>query len=121
MTPPAPCDTSGVRVVDLSAARGRWIAAHGGAFTLVPIMAPDDAARTVVMHLGPGDTVGEHETATRQLMVVVRGSGWASGADGVRTSIAEDHGVLFEEGETHAAGTDTGMTVVVVEGTFSVA
>jgi hypothetical protein len=108
-----------MKLLDLSDARGRPITQHGGQFTLVPIMGVHEQARTVLIHLGPGDSIGEHPTESRQLIMVVRGIGWVSGEEGVRESIGPDSAAFFEEGEIHASGTNGGMTMVVVEGDFT--
>jgi len=108
-----------VRLVRLTAAEGLPITAHGSRFALVPLMRPTDLARTIAMHLAAGDAVGEHEADARQLFLVVRGSGWVSGGDGVRHPIGEDHAAIIEPGEPHAAGTSDGMVAIVVEGEFS--
>jgi hypothetical protein len=45
----------------------------------------------------------------------VSGSGWVSGADGVRETIHSAEAVLWERGEEHESGSEEGMTVVVLE------
>ncbi len=99
----------------------RRITAHGGSFSLIPLMGPDDAARAVLLELEPGDVVGEHPAPAAQLLVVVSGSGWVSGDDGVRHAVSAHLGALWGAGERHAAGTDHGMVAVSIEGDFEVA
>jgi hypothetical protein len=107
-----------VRILDRSAGVGRSISEHGSRFVLVPLMRPADAARTVLLHLSVGDEIGAHEAGQRQLLVVLRGSGWVSGGDGARVAIVEDQAAVFEPGELHAAGTEVGMVAVSIEGEF---
>jgi quercetin dioxygenase-like cupin family protein len=73
------------------------------------------AAHAVVIEIGPGGVVGRHPGVVRQLFVVVRGSGWVSGADGSRDPIGAGEAVVWEAGEEHESGSDEGMTALVVE------
>jgi quercetin dioxygenase-like cupin family protein len=68
-----------------------------------------------VIEIAPGGIVGQHPAVVAQLFVVVRGSGWVSGADGEREAIESGQAVLWEQGEEHESGSDTGMTVLAVE------
>ena len=72
-------------------------------------------AHVVVIEIGPGGVVARHPTVVAQLFVVVRGSGWVSGADGERQEIRAGEAVLWEPGEEHESGSDDGMTALVVE------
>jgi mannose-6-phosphate isomerase-like protein (cupin superfamily) len=72
-------------------------------------------ANAVVIEVGPGGVVGRHPAGVAQLFVVVSGSGWVSGADGVRETIHSAEAVLWERGEEHESGSEEGMTVVVLE------
>jgi quercetin dioxygenase-like cupin family protein len=59
--------------------------------------------------------LGRHETRLWQLFALVSGEGWASGTDGVRMALAAGDAVLWEPGEMHETGTDTGMVAVIVQ------
>jgi quercetin dioxygenase-like cupin family protein len=76
-------------------------------------LAPE--AHVVVIEVEAGGLVGRHPAASAQLFVVVRGSGWVSGADSLRRQISAGEAVLWEAGEEHESGSDEGMTVLVVE------
>jgi quercetin dioxygenase-like cupin family protein len=69
----------------------------------------------VVIEIGPGGNLGRHRATVAQLFVVVRGSGWVSGADGERVAIAAGEAAVWEGGEEHESGSDGGMTALVVE------
>jgi quercetin dioxygenase-like cupin family protein len=68
-----------------------------------------------VIEIAPGGIVGRHPAVVPQLFVVVRGSGWVSGADGEREPVEAGDAVLWEQGEEHESGSDTGMTAIVLE------
>jgi quercetin dioxygenase-like cupin family protein len=73
------------------------------------------------MHLPAGGIVGEHEAMSGQLFCVVSGEGWVSGDDGERRAIKTHEAACWSRGERHAAGTETGLTAIVIEGDFTVA
>jgi quercetin dioxygenase-like cupin family protein len=105
-----------MRLHRFDAAAGRLVAAHGSHFVEVPLTDPEGRARAACLHLEPGGLVGRHEAAAHQLLCVVSGSGWVAGEDGARVRIAAGRAAAFARGEPHEAGTDIGMTAIVLEG-----
>ena len=63
---------------------------------------------------GPGE-IGPHEAGFDQLFVVVAGSGWGAGADGVRVPLRSGQAALFRRGEVHSKGSDDGMTAIMIQ------
>jgi hypothetical protein len=45
-----------------------------------------------------------------QLFLVIAGSGWVAGADGIRHPIQAGQGAHWAAGEVHTSGTDTSLT-----------
>jgi quercetin dioxygenase-like cupin family protein len=62
-----------------------------------------------------GGAIGRHEAGYGQLFIVLAGHGWVSGREGDRLEVAAGDVVLFDRGEQHAKGSDTGMTAVMVQ------
>ena len=91
----------------------REVTAPGSVGARVRRLAPQ--AHVVVIEVGPGGRVARHPAVGEQLFAVVGGSGWVSGADGAREPIEAGEAVLWEPGEDHESGSDSGMTVLVVE------
>jgi quercetin dioxygenase-like cupin family protein len=89
------------------------VTATGSVSASVRRLAPE--AHAVVIEIGPGGVVGRHPAVVAQLFVVVRGTGWVSGADGLRIQISAGEAVFWEPGEEHESGSDEGMTALVVE------
>jgi quercetin dioxygenase-like cupin family protein len=89
------------------------VTAPGSAKASVARLAPD--AHVVVIEIEPGGVVARHPAGMTQLFVVFHGSGWVSGGDGERMSIAAGEAVVWEAGEEHESGSDEGMRVLVVE------
>lgn len=67
------------------------------------------------VRIDAGGSIGEHVAGFAQLFLVVEGSGWAAGADGARHPLAAGQGAWFERGESHAKGSDTGLTAIMVQ------
>lgn len=72
-------------------------------------------AHAYLLHFEAGGTIGRHEAGFGQLFIVLTGGGWAAGGDGVRVGISAGDVVMFERGEQHAKGSDTGMSAVMVQ------
>jgi quercetin dioxygenase-like cupin family protein len=72
-------------------------------------------AHVYAIHFDAGGEIGPHEAGFDQLFVVVRGSGWGSGADGVRVPLREGQSALFRRGELHAKGSEVGMTALMIQ------
>jgi quercetin dioxygenase-like cupin family protein len=71
--------------------------------------------RVHVAQVRPGGLLGRHPTRLWQLFRVVHGEGWVSGEDGQRHPLRAGQAVLWHPGEHHESGSDTGMTVVIVQ------
>jgi len=74
-------------------------------------------AHVYCIHFGPGSHIGSHPTGFCQLFLVVQGSGWAAGPDGVRVPLKAGQGAFFEQGEVHSKGSEPGMLAIMVQTT----
>ena len=81
----------------------------------VPIGHGTGAMRAHCIHFRPGSNIGEHEAGPNQLFLVVEGEGWVAGADGRRLAVRRGQGALFEAGELHSKGSDSGMIAIVIQ------
>jgi quercetin dioxygenase-like cupin family protein len=68
------------------------------------------------LHLSPGTRLGRHPAVLVQLYCVVHGTGWVRGS-GERITLTAGQAALWEPGEEHESGSETGMTVAVLEAT----
>jgi len=94
------------------------VSQFGSRFRIGPLTGPGSEVQVQMMYLPAGGLVGAHPAVARQFFAVVTGSGWVSGADGVRRDIGPGYAALWEPGEEHGAGTVPGMAVVCIEGNF---
>lgn len=67
------------------------------------------------MHIPPRGLVGHHQATIPQLFMVVSGEGWVRGGEGDRHQVKTGDAALWAADEWHEAGSEMGMTVVVIE------
>jgi len=72
-------------------------------------------AHVYSIHFEPGGQIGTHPAGFDQLFLVVAGSGWVEGGDGRREALACGQGAYLSRGESHAKGSDAGMTAVMIQ------
>jgi quercetin dioxygenase-like cupin family protein len=95
----------------------RLISAHGSIGLQASRIAFGDGGVTVTcLAVRPGGTIGTHPATGDQLFLVIAGSGWVAGADGMRHPVQAGQGVRWAAGEVHTSGTNTSLTALAVEG-----
>ena len=72
--------------------------------------------REVIVLPEPVREIGLHEASFDQLFVVVTGEGWASDGANTRFTLAPQTGVFIRKGESHAKGSESGLTALIVQG-----
>ncbi|QSJ19161.1 cupin domain-containing protein [Nostoc sp. UHCC 0702] len=72
-------------------------------------------AHVYCIYFEPNSAIGRHQAGYGQLFLVISGEGWASGEDNHRVQLSAGQGAYFERGEFHSKGSDTGMTVIMVQ------
>lgn len=95
------------------------VTAHGSQFRIGPLTGTDARVQVKVMYLPPAGLIGRHDARIRQLFAVVAGAGWVSGPEGVRRQLRAGYGALWEPGESHEAGSESGLTALCLEGEFT--
>jgi quercetin dioxygenase-like cupin family protein len=91
------------------------VEAFGSHGITLRLLARTEHAQVSSAEFAPGGLLGRHPAAGAQTLAVLNGSGWASGADGVRHDLVAGDLVRFDPGESHESGSDAGMVAVVVE------
>ena len=93
------------------------ISAHGSTgLHATRIASGDDGVTVTCLSVLPGGTIGTHPTTGDQLFLVIAGSGWVAGADGIRLPVQAGEGARWAAGEVHTSGADTSLTALAVEG-----
>lgn len=106
-----------MRLFTFDASAGRPIADFGSVgLTITPIMRADGHTQVVAMWIAPGGAVGRHPASGGQLFLVTQGEGWVEGGDGLRREIRAGQAAWWDDGESHAAGSEAGMAALVIEG-----
>ena len=67
------------------------------------------------LHFDSPGEIGPHEAGFDQLFIIIDGSGWGAGADGIRVALNRGQVVLFRRGEVHSKGSDSGMTAIMIQ------
>jgi len=105
-----------MKVVDFSPARCSPIELFGSVrATSVPLADGSGAVHVYAVRIAPGGSIGRHEAGFDQLFLVMEGSGWAEGGDGVRVDLPAGRGAFFRKGESHAKGSMAGLTALMVQ------
>ena len=105
-----------IRIVDFSAVAAQPVElfASSGAAS-VELAHGSGESHVYTLHFAPGGVIGPHPAGFDQLFLVVQGSGWVAGSNGVRHSVDSNHGAFVSKGEVHSKGTATGMVAVMVQ------
>ena len=105
-----------MRLYRFDASSGRPIGQFGSLnLVMSPIQRGQGHFQLGCMHIGPGGLVGRHRAAGPQLFLVVQGTGWVSGEEGIRVPIATGRAAFWSDGEWHESGSDTGLDAFVLE------
>ncbi|MEJ8303026.1 cupin domain-containing protein [Saccharibacillus sacchari] len=105
-----------MRIYDFDEKQGKTIDRFGSEnLTVTGLLGASGDTPLVCMYIGKNGTVGRHDAVSQQLFMVVSGEGWVSGADGERVAIRAGQAAFWEKNESHASGSESGMTVIVAE------
>ena len=105
-----------MEVVDFTPARARPIELFGSVRAAsVPLGNGSGEVHVYAVRIAPGGSIGRHEAGFDQLFLVVEGSGWAEGDDGVRVDLPAGRGAFFRRGEMHAKGSEGGLAAIMVQ------
>lgn len=85
-----------------------------GAYAL-PLANGQGEGHVYSIRIEAGGAIGPHQAGFGQLFLVVAGSGWVSGGDGVRRPLGTGQGAFIGRGEILAKGSDTGLTAIMVQ------
>ncbi len=83
---------------------------------ITPIQRAPGQVQIGCMHIGPQGRVGYHQAVGPQLFLVMQGSGWVRDASAERTPISAGMAAFWSDAEWHESGSESGMTVIVIEG-----
>jgi len=107
-----------MRVIEFSRERAQPIELFNSiAASSSPLGEGHGEAHFYCLYFGPGGQIGQHVAGFDQLFLVVAGEGWAAGPDEQRIKLTAGQGAYFRCGENHAKGSETGMTVIMVQTT----
>lgn len=79
------------------------------------VLVTKELAHVGCIHIGENGIVGYHQATCSQVFLVVAGEGWVRGKEDQRYRVESGDAVFWTEGEWHESGSETGMTVMVIE------
>jgi quercetin dioxygenase-like cupin family protein len=89
---------------------------NSSGFTISKVVHLADEAVINCAYLDPDGSIGYHPATVSQLFLVVLGEGWVRGETPNKTPIKAGQAVYWDKDEWHGSGTETGMTVIIIEG-----
>ncbi len=105
-----------VRLIDFSADNSRRIELFESvSASSVDLADGSGESHSYALYFEPGGTIGKHEAGFDQLFLVVDGEGWVSDSNDNRLQLQKGQGAFFEKGEIHSKGSNSGMTVIMVQ------
>jgi hypothetical protein len=75
-----------------------------------------EGAGATCLTLAPGGLIGTHPAVGHQVLLIVSGSGWVAGEDGVRVPVTAGDAACWTPDELHTTGSDEGLTAIALEG-----
>ncbi len=89
---------------------------NSSGFIISRIVQLFDEAVVNCAYLSSGGIIGFHQATLPQLFLVVQGEGWVSSEASNKISIKAGQAAYWEIEERHESGTNTGMIVIIIEG-----
>jgi quercetin dioxygenase-like cupin family protein len=83
---------------------------------ITPIQRAPGQVQIGCFHIGSQGRVGYHQAVGPQLFLVMQGTGWVRGGSDERMPISAGKAAFWADGEWHESGSESGMTVIVIEG-----
>jgi quercetin dioxygenase-like cupin family protein len=106
-----------VKLLQFGPQVGRPITAFASVNVIItPIQRAPGQVQIGCMHIGPRGRVGYHQAVGAQLFLVTQGSGWVRDESSERAPISAGIAAYWTDGEWHESGSESGMTVIVIEG-----
>ncbi len=106
-----------MKIIDVSPEMGKAIERFGSRNAMITSVGRTNGETDIhYLYLGADGVLGYHQAVGNQLFLVVAGEGWVRGETTERVRITAGHAAFWEKGEWHESGTESGMTVVVIEG-----
>jgi quercetin dioxygenase-like cupin family protein len=96
---------------------GRPISDFGSVNVMItPIQRAPGQVQIGCFHIGPQGRVGYHQAVGPQVFLVMQGSGWVRDESSEHIPISAGMAAFWSDGEWHESGSESGMTVIVIEG-----
>ncbi|MEK4300735.1 hypothetical protein MKY30_15350 [Oceanobacillus sp. FSL W8-0428] len=105
-----------MKIISFEKEFGASVDTESAKFTASRILLDASDIRMGYMYLGKDDKIPFHEAQADQFFMIVTGAGWVCDGDKNRLPVTSGKAAFWKKGEFHAAGTDSQMTAMVIEG-----
>ena len=110
-----------MRILRYDSGAGREIKEYNSSNVFIsPILQIEKGAVIHLMSFDPHGIIGSHQAVGPQVMLIAQGEGWVRSEGPEPIPVAEGDAVFWDLGEWHESGSESGMTALVIEGTFPV-
>ncbi|WP_078543489.1 cupin domain-containing protein [Litchfieldia alkalitelluris] len=104
-----------MKIYNFSKEVGNGITMYDSQFVMSRILVTEKPARIGCMYLEENGVIGYHLATVPQLLLIVSGEGWVTGAEGETVRVTAGEAVFWGAGEGHETTTETGLTAIVIE------
>lgn len=81
----------------------------------MPLAHGQGQTHAYAIHFAAAGVIGPHPAGFDQLFLVVQGSGWVAGEDGIKLPLRAMEGAFVPRGETHSKGSQDGMLAIMMQ------
>jgi len=105
-----------MRIFRIESENGYEIREHGSASVFLSSIIDVNRSATIHwMHFDPHGSIGGHYLTNPQIFLIVEGDGWVKSNNPEPIPVTMEDGVFWDTGEWHEAGSESGMTVILIE------
>lgn len=80
------------------------------------IVSLDDRTAINAVYIHPNESIRQQQVMLQRLFLLVEGKGWIKNESDKKYALQEGQAVFLEKAELHEAGTESGVTAVIIEG-----
>jgi len=105
-----------MRIFQIESETGYEIKEHGS--TNVFLSSVVDVERSTAIHwmrFDPQGSIGGRYLTSPQIFLIVEGDGWVKSNNPEPIPVTMGDGIFWDTGEWHEAGSESGMTVILIE------
>jgi quercetin dioxygenase-like cupin family protein len=104
-----------MRIFRIESENGYEIREHGSTNVFLSSVVDVDTATIHWMRFDPRGSIGGRHLTSPQIFLIVEGDGWVKSNNLEPIPVMVGDGVSWDTGDWHEAGSESGMTVILIE------